>query len=74
MAQQRLNHTQVGAGLQQMGCEAVAQRMRCDDLVERCLLLSLVADPLDCGGAHGTVERLAGKEIAHWPNGHPVVP
>ena len=62
VAEQDLNDTDVGAGLQQMGCETVAQRMGGESLGQPTGVAGALHGPLQTLQAEGTVGRSANKE------------
>ena len=64
MAEQDLDGPQVGAGLEQMGGETVAQGMGRDVLAHTGGPPSTLANLLDAGGGNGPVEPAPGKRMS----------
>ena len=71
MAQQQLNGAHVGAGFQQMNCECVPKRMRCDRFGNPANSMRLLAGLLHRLPANVAVDLIAWEEpllgLVHWP-------
>ena len=74
MAEQQLDSTQIGAGLQQMNGERVAQGMRGDRFAETRLLKRLPASDLDGARRNRLPGPVAWKQPLLWMGLLPVGP
>src|SRR5215471_551262 len=64
MAQQRLDDSDIGAALQQVGREAVPQRVQRHALLDAGRLSRLMEQPIELPGRHRLAAALAGKQPA----------